>query len=41
FGQVTENYLKYFREGKLPDWEIPNMITKYYTTTKAYQKAFE
>ena len=22
-------------DGKLPDWEVPNMIAKYYTTTKA------
>ena len=41
FGQVTNNFLKYFKDGKLPNWEIPNMITKYYTTTKAYQKALE
>jgi predicted dehydrogenase len=35
FGQVTESYLKYLKEGKLPDWEVPNMITKYYITTSA------
>ncbi len=40
FGQVTENFLMYFNEGKLPDWETPNMISKYYTTTQAYKKAF-
>ncbi|GAA3572166.1 putative oxidoreductase C-terminal domain-containing protein [Snuella lapsa] len=39
FAQVTENYLKYLEEGKLPDWELPNMITKYYTTIEAYKKA--
>lgn len=39
FGQVTENFLMYFNEGKLPDWETPNMISKYYTTTQAYKKA--
>lgn len=37
FTQVTEKYLKYLKEGKLPDWEVPNMIAKYYTTTKAYE----
>lgn len=37
FAQVTENYLHYLREGKLPDWEVPNMITKYATIMQAYQ----
>lgn len=39
FGQVTENYLKYLVDGKLPEWEVPNMIAKYYTTTKALEMA--
>ncbi|WP_400072800.1 putative oxidoreductase C-terminal domain-containing protein [Zobellia russellii] len=39
FGQVTENYLKYLKAGKLPEWEVPYMISKYYTTTKAYEMA--
>lgn len=37
FGRVTENYLRYLRAGKLPDWEVPNMITKYSTLMKAYE----
>ena len=37
FAQVTENYLRYLREGKLPDWEVPNMITKYATIMQAYE----
>lgn len=37
FGQVTENYLRYLEEGALPEWEVPNMITKYYTTTSAWK----
>ncbi len=41
FGQVTENYLKYLEAGKLPDWEVPNMISKYYTTIGAYKMAKE
>ncbi len=41
FGQVTNNFLKYFKEGKLPEWEVSNMITKYYITTQAYKKAIE
>ena len=39
FGQVTDNYLKYLKDSQLPAWEVPNMITKYYTTTQAYKKA--
>ena len=39
FGQVTEKYLQYLIDGKLPDWEVPNMIAKYYTTTKALELA--
>jgi hypothetical protein len=35
FGQVTERYLQYLSDGKLPDWEVPNMLAKYYTTTLA------
>ena len=35
FGQVTENFLKYLKEGALPAWEVPNMIAKYYITTQA------
>lgn len=39
FGQVTERYLQYLTEGKLPAWEVPNMIAKYYTTTSALERA--
>ena len=37
FAQVTENYLRYLKAGALPDWEVPNMITKYATIMQAYQ----
>jgi hypothetical protein len=37
FAQVTENYLHYLCEGKLPAWEVPNMITKYATIMQAYE----
>lgn len=33
FGQVMERYLQYLKDGKLPDWEVPNMLAKYYVTT--------
>lgn len=39
FGQVMERYLQYLKDKKLPDWEVPNMLAKYYTTTKALQTA--
>jgi predicted dehydrogenase len=37
FAQVTGNYLRYLRAGRLPDWEVPNMLTKYATIMKAYE----
>ncbi len=39
FRKVMERYLKYLVEGKLPAWEVQNMIAKYYTTTKALELA--
>jgi hypothetical protein len=41
FSEVTERYLQYLIDGKLPEWEVPNMITKYYTTTEGLRKAFQ
>jgi predicted dehydrogenase len=37
FAQVTEQFLSYLVAGKMPDWEVPNMLAKYYTTTEAYR----
>lgn len=37
FAQVTEKFLRYLREGKLPPWEQANMITKYATIMRAYE----
>lgn len=37
FGQVTQNFLQYLSDGALPEWEVPNMIAKYYTTTTAWK----
>jgi predicted dehydrogenase len=39
FGRVTEKFLQYLKEGRLPAWEVPNMIAKYYTTTSALEMA--
>ena len=41
FAQVTERFLKYLVVGKLPEWETPNMITKYFTTTSAFELALK
>jgi len=39
FGQVTEKFLGYLKTGKLPEWEVAGMITKYYITTEALKMA--
>jgi predicted dehydrogenase len=39
FAQVTKKYLEYLSEKNMPAWEVPNMIAKYYVTTKALQLA--
>lgn len=39
FGEVTARFLGYLKSGKLPEWEVPNIITKYYTTTEALKLA--
>ncbi len=39
FGSVMKAFIGYMEDGKLPAWEVPNMITKYHTTTKALEIA--
>ncbi len=39
FGQVTEHYLGYLVDGRLPEWEVPGMIAKYYITTEGLRIA--
>lgn len=41
FAQVTERYLSYLKDGKLPDWEVPNMLVKYFITMQAYNAVNE
>jgi predicted dehydrogenase len=41
FTQVTEKYLGYLKMGSLPEWEVPNMIVKYYTTTEGLKAALK
>ena len=37
FARVTEKYLSFLKSGTMPAWEVPNMLAKYYTTTKALE----
>jgi predicted dehydrogenase len=39
FAQVTEKFMEYLRRGRMPDWEAPNMLAKYYITTKSLEIA--
>ncbi|MEO5685431.1 MAG: putative oxidoreductase C-terminal domain-containing protein [Chitinophagaceae bacterium] len=39
FAQVMERYLQYLKAKQLPAWEVPGMIAKYYTATKALEIA--
>jgi len=39
FGQVAEKYLGFLKTRSLPAWEVPNMLTKYYTLMEAYKKS--
>lgn len=41
FARVTENYLGYLKNHNMPAWEVPNMLAKYYTTTKALELALK
>lgn len=41
FGMVAERYFGYLINRDMPDWEISNMIAKYYTTTTALEMARE
>ena len=39
FAQIAEQFLAYVEGGALPAWEVPNMIAKYETTTRALERA--
>ena len=39
FARVTQNFLQYLKSKDMPAWEVPNMLTKYFITTKALQMA--
>ncbi|AHM63051.1 hypothetical protein D770_24030 [Flammeovirgaceae bacterium 311] len=39
FKEVAKQYLEYLAAGELPEWEVPNMLSKYYVTTRALEMA--
>lgn len=39
FAQVMKKYIEYLVNGNMPDWEVPNMLAKYYTTITALKMA--
>ena len=39
FARVTQKFLEYIKNNNMPAWELPNMIAKYYTTTKGLELA--
>jgi predicted dehydrogenase len=39
FARVTNNFLEYLKNKNMPAWEVPNMLAKYYTTTRALEVA--
>jgi predicted dehydrogenase len=39
FRKVMEAYLQYLADGRLPAWEVPNMLAKYYITTGSLELA--
>ena len=41
FASVMENFLKYLKNKNMPAWEVPNMLAKYYTTTKGLEVALK
>lgn len=41
FAQVAAKYFRFLDGGKMPEWEIPNMLAKYYVTTQALKLAMK
>lgn len=39
FAMVTRKFLEYLKNRNMPEWEVPNMLAKYYTTTKGLEVA--
>ncbi|RPE13629.1 oxidoreductase [Chitinophaga lutea] len=41
FADVMQRYLQFLKEGKVPEWEIKNILAKYYVTTAGLAVAKE
>ncbi len=41
FARVMNSFLEYLTKKNMPAWEIPNMLAKYYTTTKGLEVALK
>ncbi len=41
FSRVTEKFLTYLKNDSIPAWEVPNMLAKYFTTTKGLEVALK
>jgi hypothetical protein len=41
FARVTNHFLEYLNKKNMPAWEVPNMLAKYFTTTKALETALK
>lgn len=41
FARVTEKFLDFLSKGKMPSWEVPNMLVKYKLTTEALNLAYK
>ena len=41
FTLATGKYLQYLADGEIPEWEMPNLLSRYYTTARALEKAKE
>lgn len=41
FARVTKNFLDYLKNKNMPAWEVPNMLAKYYITTKGLEEAMK
>ena len=39
FAQVMDKYLTYLKQKNMPNWEVPNMLSKYFITTRAKELA--
>jgi len=39
FARVMEKFIEYHKNKNMPNWEVPNMLAKYYITTKALEMA--